>query len=61
MIRGLFVAPDGRTALFWRLFLAFLGTLAIYLVFDLVAGLLLLLGLHVNYSSLTNVYTLTSR
>jgi membrane protease YdiL (CAAX protease family) len=57
-MRGLFLASDGRIALFWRLFLAFVGTLLIYLLFDLATGLFLYLGLHINYSYLTNIYSL---
>lgn len=57
-MRRLFFAPDGRIALLWRLLLAFIGTLLIYLLFDLAAGLFLYLGLHINYSYLTNIYSL---
>ncbi|MEO6888306.1 MAG: CPBP family intramembrane glutamic endopeptidase [Ktedonobacteraceae bacterium] len=57
MMRNLFFAADGRIALFWRLFLAFVGTLLIYLIFDLAAGFFLYLGLHINYSYLSNVYS----
>ena len=56
-MRGLFFASDGRIALFWRLFIAFVGTLLIYLIFDLAAGLFLYLGLHINYSYLNNIYS----
>ena len=57
-MRHLFLASDGRIALFWRLFLAFVGTLLIYLLLDLAAGLFLYLGLRINYSYLTNIYSL---
>ncbi|GCE20806.1 hypothetical protein [Dictyobacter kobayashii] len=58
MMRSLFLTSDGRIALLWRLFLAFIGTLLIYLLFDLAAGLFLYLGLHLNYSYLNNIYSL---
>jgi membrane protease YdiL (CAAX protease family) len=56
-MRGLFFASDGRINRFWRVLLAFAGTLIIYVIVDLAVGLFLYLGLHINYSYLTNVYS----
>ena len=57
-MRSLLWASDGRINLFWRVLLAFGGTLIIYVSIDLAVGLFLYLGLHLTYSYLINVYSL---